>query len=41
MKILIKGANGFVGSFLALKFSKQKKILLISKKNFFYKQQPY
>jgi UDP-glucose 4-epimerase len=36
MKILITGASGFVGSFLALKFSKQKKkILLISKKKRF------
>ena len=37
MTILITGASGFVGSYLALKFSKQKKkILLISKKKKFF-----
>ena len=36
MTILITGASGFVGSYLALKFSKQKKkILLINKKKKF------
>ena len=37
MTILITGASGFVGSYLALKFSKQKKktLLISKKKNFF------
>jgi nucleoside-diphosphate-sugar epimerase len=36
MSILITGASGFVGSYLAEKFSKQKKklFLIIKKKNF-------
>ena len=43
MTILITGASGFVGSFLALKFSKQKKKNIINqqKKKVCYKQQPY